>query len=161
MLGRLLPPGFRPLGDRGDLLRQRGQVMVVEGLDVRVRRGLLHPDDGPASLDGDDDLQLLRWSGLALGVGLVSGVIGVMRVGVGIAMRVLCGLLAGVLLLDDRSGRVVRLLSRVAEDALLDVHGVRAGRFRSVLVRHGLLLSLYEGALRWPMGCPLGRHTSP
>ena len=36
MLGSLLLFGLRPLGHRRDLLRQRGQVMAVEGLDVRV-----------------------------------------------------------------------------------------------------------------------------
>ncbi|MDE2718082.1 MAG: hypothetical protein OXI33_13875 [Chloroflexota bacterium] len=99
MLRRLLPPGLRPLGHRRDLLRQCGQVMVVEDLDVRVRRGLLHADGGPVPLDGDDDLQVLRRIGLRLGVGLVSSI--------GTALRVLRSAARGVLLNDDSSGPVV------------------------------------------------------
>ena len=35
---------------------------------MRVRRRPLHADGGPASLDGHDDLQVLRLTGLLLGV---------------------------------------------------------------------------------------------
>ena len=45
----LLQLGPAPFGHRWNLLCQRGQVMVLDGLDVRVRRGLLHPNDGPAT----------------------------------------------------------------------------------------------------------------
>ena len=73
MLWRLLPPGPRPLSHSQNLLGQPGQVRVVEGLDVRVRRGPLHTDGGSAALDGDDDLQVVRRGGL------VPGVIGPLR----------------------------------------------------------------------------------
>ena len=101
VLGFVLPLGSRPFDHRQDLLCQPGQVPVIEGLDVRVGRGPLHPDGGPASLDGHDDLQVLRLTGLLLDV-------------IGI-LRVLFGLLLGVLLLANRSGRVVR---RIAEETL-------------------------------------------
>ena len=56
VLGFLFPPGSRPFDHRRGLLNQPGgQVRVVEGLDVRVRRGLLHPDGGPASFERHDD----------------------------------------------------------------------------------------------------------
>ena len=47
ILGFVLPLGPRPFDHRQVLLCQPGQVVVVEGLDVWVRRGLLHPDGGP------------------------------------------------------------------------------------------------------------------
>ena len=55
MLELFFPLGSRPFDHRQDLLRQAGQVSVVEGLDVRIRRSPLHPDGGPTSLDGNDD----------------------------------------------------------------------------------------------------------
>ena len=45
----LLQLGPAPFGHRWHRRFQRGQVMVLEGLDVRVRQGLLHPNDGPAT----------------------------------------------------------------------------------------------------------------
>ena len=56
ILGYVLPPGSRPFDYGQDLLRQPGQVRGIDWLDVRVRRGPLHPDGGPAVLDGQDDL---------------------------------------------------------------------------------------------------------
>ena len=44
ILGFVFPLGSRPFDHRQDLLGQPGQVRAVERLDVRVRRGLLHPD---------------------------------------------------------------------------------------------------------------------
>ena len=46
----VLPLGSRPFGHRQDHLGQRGQVLVIERLDVRVGRGLLYPNGGPAPL---------------------------------------------------------------------------------------------------------------
>ena len=66
--GFVFPLGSRPFDHRRDLLCQHGQVSVIEGLDVRVRRGPLHTDGGPASLDGHDHLQVLRLTGLFPGV---------------------------------------------------------------------------------------------
>ena len=57
ILGFVLLLGSRPFDHRRDLLGQPGQVSVVEGLDVRVRRRPLHADGGPASLDGHDDFR--------------------------------------------------------------------------------------------------------
>ena len=92
---------------------------------MRVRRGLLHPDGGPASLDGHDDLQVLRLTGLLLGV--VS------------TLRVRFGLLVGVRLIGNRGFRVVRC---IAEETLVGARGVRAGCFRSGSRQAWLLLSL-------------------
>ena len=75
----VLPLGPRPFDHRRDLLRQPGEVSVIERLDVRVGRGLLHPDGGPAALDGYDDLQVLGRAGLVSN-GLLLGVIGILRV---------------------------------------------------------------------------------
>ena len=48
MLGRLLPPGIGPFHHRRELLRQlRPGRSIVEGFDVGVRRGSLHPYGGP------------------------------------------------------------------------------------------------------------------
>ena len=115
ILGFVFPLGSRPFDHRRDLLRQPGQVSVVEGLDVRVGRGLLHPDGGPASLDGHDDLQVLRLTVLRLGV-------------VSVPCGSCAGLLVGVLLLGNRSSGVLR---RFAEETLVNARGVRAGCFRS------------------------------
>ena len=55
----VFPFGSRPFDHRRDLLRQPGEVPVIERFDVRVRRGLLHPDGGPASLEQPQRLGLL------------------------------------------------------------------------------------------------------
>ena len=91
--GFVFPLGSRPFDHRQGLLRQPGQVPVVERPDVRVRRGPLHPEGSPAPFDGHDDLQVLRQRGLLLGV---------IR-----TLWVLFGLPVGVLLIDNRSSRVV------------------------------------------------------
>ena len=90
ILGFVLPLGPRPFDHRRDLLGQPGQVLVFEGLDVWVGRGPLHPDGGPAALDGHDDLQVLGRAGLVSN-GLSLAVVN--------ALRLLCGLLVGVLLI--------------------------------------------------------------
>ena len=126
--GFLFPPGLRPFHHRRDLPYQFGQVRVVEGLDVWVRRGPLHPDGGPASLDGQDHLQLLRLTRLFLSA--VS------------TLTVLFAFLVVLQLLGNRSGRVVR---RFPEETLSDAQGIKEGCLRSDFVRHGfsspLLLS--------------------
>ena len=48
--GFVLPFGSCPFSHRQDHLGQRRQVLVIERLDVRVGRGLLYPDGGPAPL---------------------------------------------------------------------------------------------------------------
>ena len=106
--GFVLQPGFRPFDHRLDLLRQPSQVQVIEGLDVRVRRWLLHPNGGPVSPDGHDDLQLLRWGGLALSV---------VR-----TFRVLFGLALRVLVFDNLGSRSVHV---IAEQDVLDDPGWR------------------------------------
>ena len=44
----------------GTCIARPGRVQPVEGLDVGVRRWLLHPDGGPARPDGQHHLQLPR-----------------------------------------------------------------------------------------------------
>ena len=110
--GFVLPLGSCPFDDCRDLLWQPGEVLAVERLDVRVRRGLLHPDGGPASLDGHDDLQVLRRTGLVSN-GLLLGVIN--------TLWVLFGRLVGVLLIGNRGLRVVR---RIAEETLVSARGI-------------------------------------
>ena len=65
------------------------------------RRGPLHPDGGPAAPDGHDDPQDLGRTGLLLGVAST--------------LRLLFGLLVGVLLIGSRGLRVVR---RIVEEAV-------------------------------------------
>ena len=65
------------------------------------RRGPLYPDGGPAAPDGHDDPQDLGRTGLLLGVAST--------------LRLLFGLLVGVLLIGSRGFRVVR---RIAEEAV-------------------------------------------
>ena len=152
----VLPLGPRPFDHRRNLLGQAGQVPVIEGLYVWVGRGLLHPDGGPAALEGHDDLQVLGGFGL-VSSGLLLGVIG--------ALAVLCGLTLGVLLFDSRGSRVAR---RIAEETLVCARGIRAGCFRSRQSWYGrpacrLHLSMpakdrsvagTRGGIPWPLASP-------
>ena len=116
---------------------------VVEGLDVGVRRGPLHPDGGPARPDGQDDLQLLRgfrltWSGLLPGTVGNVGSRRTLRVGV----RFLGGFHVFRLVRSVSVGKLPatiggHIIRRSSEEEFLGAHHVRGVDFRSGFVGHG------------------------
>ena len=148
VLGVVLPFGSRPFDHRRDLLGQPGEVRVVERFDVRVRRGPLYSDGGPTALDGHHDLQVIGRAGLVSN-GLLPGGGG--------TLRVLCGVLVGVLFVGSR---VVR---RIAKETVAGARGIRAGSFRSVFLRHGfsLYLDFGMGQSLHLGGSGCGRPVSP
>ena len=88
---------------------------------MRVRRDSLYPDGGPASLDGHDHLEVLRYTVL---LPVVTGTLWVLF-GFLAGVLLIGNRIIGVFLLGNRSSRVVR---RIAEETLVCAPGIRADR---------------------------------